>query len=151
MADRLLVNERAMSPVVGKAMEAVIVVLYVGLVAAALYGGAVDGYRGAAGAEVAERTLADVSTDVESAIPPATADASVRIEVDIPPTIAGAAYRVRAGSDELVLEHPDPAVSTSAPLVLPERVVGVTGTWESGEDAEIRVESVEDGIEVRLA
>ncbi|WP_254838427.1 DUF7266 family protein [Natronomonas marina] len=151
MTDSLRTSTRATSPVVGKAMEATLVVLYLGLVTTALYGGAVDGYRGAAGAEVADRTLADLSTDVERAIPPATTAATVRIETELPPTIAGTAYRVRAGPDELVLEHPDPRVATTAPLVLPDRVVAVSGTWESGDEATLRVESVEDGLEVRLA
>jgi hypothetical protein len=147
--------DRGMSPVVGKAMEATIVVLYVGLVAATLYGGAVAEYRGAAGAEVAERTLADAAADIEAAVPPTATVASVRLAVDLPATIAGSAYRVRAEADGgdrvLVLEHPDPAVSTTTPLVLPARVVRVTGEWESGDTAEIRVESTDGGLEVRLA
>jgi hypothetical protein len=147
--------DRGMSPVVGKAMEATVVVLYVGLVAATLYGGAVAEYRGAAGAEVAERTLADAAADIEAAVPPTATVASVRLAVDLPATIAGSAYRVRAEADSgdrvLVLEHPDPAVSTTTPLVLPARVVRVTGEWESGDTAEIRVESTDGGLEVRLA
>ncbi len=147
--------DRGMSPVVGKAMEATVVVLYVGLVAAALYGGAVAEYRGAAGAEVAERALADAATDVEAAVPPTARAASARVTVDLPATIAGSAYRVRATNDGgdrvLVLEHPDPAVSTTTPLVLPDRVVRVTGEWESGGTAEVRVESTDGGLEVRLA
>ena len=81
--------DRGMSSVVGKAMEATIVVLYVGLVAATLYGGAVAEYRGAAGAEVAERTLADAAADVEAAVPPTARAASVRLAVDLPAIIAG--------------------------------------------------------------
>ena len=142
--------DRAMTPVVGKAMEATLVVLYVGLVTAALYGGAVPEYRSSAGAEVAERTLADAATDIERAVPPDARSATVRVRVDLPPTIAGRAYRVRAEENELHLDHPDPQVATTAPLVLPDRVDDVSGTWESGEETSVRVESTDGGLEVHL-
>lgn len=151
MADREAATDRAMSPVVGKAMEATLVVLYLGLLTTALYGGAVAEYRGTAGEEVAERTLADAATDVEAAVPPEATAATVRVEVDLPPTIAGAAYTVRARPDELVLEHPDARISTTAPLVLPDRVVGVSGTWQSGGTTTVRVETTDAGTEVYLA
>lgn len=150
MTDPGLVDDRAMSPVVGKAMEATLVVLYLGLVTSALYGGAVPEYRNAAGSEVAERTLADAATDLESAIPPKATAATVRFERELPPTIAGAAYRIRAGPDELVLEHPDPEVATTTPLVLPARVVAVNGTWDGGDALVLRVETVDGGLEVHL-
>ena len=142
--------DRAMTPVVGKAMEATLVVLYVGLVTAALYGGAVPEYRSSAGAEVAERALADAATDVERAVPPETRAATARVEVDLPPTIAGSAYRVRVDSGQLRLDHPDPGVAATAPLVLPARVDDVSGTWESGEETSVRVESTDGGLEVHL-
>jgi len=151
VANRGPATDRAMSPVVGKAMEATLVVLYLGLLTTALYGGAVAEYRGTAGEEVAERTLADAATDVEAAVPPAATTATVRLEVDLPPTIAGAAYTVQARPDELVLEHPDPRISTTVPLVLPDRVVGVSGTWQSGGTATVRVESTGAETEVFLA
>jgi len=145
------VADRAMSPVVGKAMEATLVVLYIGLMTTALYGGAVSEYRASAGAEVAERTLADVATDIENAIPPEVEAATVELEVDLPSTIAGEAYLVRGGTDELALTHPNSEVATTEPLVLPNRVVDVTGTWASGDETRVRIETVEDGIEVRLS
>jgi len=151
VADRGAATDRAMSPVVGKAMEATLVVLYLGLLTTALYGGAVAEYRGTAGEEVAERTLADAATEIESAVPPEATAATVRVEVALPPIIAGAAYTVRARPDELVLEHPDPRISTTVPLVLPDRVVGVSGTWRSGGTATVRVETTGAGTEVFLA
>lgn len=143
-------STRAMSPVVGKALEATLVVLYIGLVTTTLYGGAVPEYRHAAGSEVAERVVADAATDIESAIPPEATAARVRLEVDLPPSIAGDQYRVRAARGHLVLEHPDPSVATRVPLVLPDRVTAVTGTWEAGDDAAIDVETTERGLEVSL-
>ena len=139
-----------MSPVVGKAMEATLAVLYIGLVTTTLYAGAVPEYRASAGGEVAERTLSDAATDIEAAIPPTAADASVRVDVDLPSTIAGDAYRITANGSHLYLEHPNPAVRTSVPLVVPDRVDSISGTWNSSEDAEIHLTSTEAGIEVTL-
>lgn len=139
-----------MTPVVGKAMEATLVVLYLGLVTTALYGGAVAEYRGTAGEEVAERTLADAATDIEAAVPPEATTATTRLEVDFPPTIAGAAYTVRARPDELVLDHPDPRISATAPLVLPDRIDSVSGTFQSGGTTTIHVEATDAGAEVHL-
>lgn len=145
--------DRAISPVIGKSMEATLAVLYIGLVTTALYGGAVPDYRAEAGGEVAERTLADAATDIEAAVPPEATDATATRDVELPATIAGEAYRIRAddAGDRLTLDHPNPEISGSVPLVLPERVVTVSGTWQSGEDARIVVRTVEGGLEVRLA
>lgn len=142
--------ERATSTVVGKAMEATIVVIYVGVISAALYGGVVPAYQGTAGEEVAERTLADAASDVERAVPPESDRAETRLEVELPATIDGAGYRIRADGDRLVLDHPDSAISTETPLVLPERVVAVSGTWNSGGSTTVRVTTTDAGLEVTL-
>lgn len=144
-------DDRATSPVVGKALEATIVVLYLGLVTAALYGGALPEYRTAAGGEVAERTAAHAAASIERAVPPEADTAETRLEVDVPETIAGEAYRISVEGDRVVLEHPDPGVSTTAPLVVPDRVDDVTGSWQSGGSTSVRVTTVEGGLEVRLA
>ena len=143
-------NDRAMSPVVGKAMEATIVVLYIGLLTTVLYGGVVPEYRTDAGDEVADRTVAAVAGDIERAIPPEVQRASVTLDGDVPATIAGDAYRIHATNETLVLEHPNPEIDAELPLVLPDAVERVTGTWNSGEPARIRVVADEDGTEVRL-
>jgi len=104
MSSCLLADSRGASPVVGKAMEATLVVFYIGLVTTALYGGAVPEYRAAAGAEVAERTLANAATSVESAVPPNATAATVHLEVDPPATIVGERYRIRPDGTDLVLE-----------------------------------------------
>lgn len=149
--ERFDVADRAISPVIGKSMEATLVVLYLGLVTTALYGGAVPEYRAEAGSEVAERTLADAATDIEAAIPPEAEGVTVSRKVELPATIAGEAYRIRIDGNRLVLEHPNPAIDETAPLVLPERVVAVSGTWQSGETARIVVTTADAGLEVRLA
>lgn len=143
-------DDRATSPVVGKALEAAIVVLYVSLLATVLYGGIVPEYRAAAGEEVAERTLATTSSEIQLAIPPEGVDGEVVVEIDLPETIAGASYRIDATTEELVLEHPHPDVGTTVPLVLPERVEDVSGTLAGG-DGRIRIVATEEGLEVELA
>jgi hypothetical protein len=148
---RFGIDDRAVSPVIGKSMEATLVVLYIGLVTTALYGGAVPEYRAAAGNEVAERTLADTATDIEAGIPPDAVDATITREIDLPATIAGEAYRIRADDDRLVLDHPNPLIKETAPLVLPERVVSVSGTWQSSAEARLVVTTTDGGLEVRLA
>lgn len=150
-SDLLRAADRAISPVIGKSMEATLVVLYIGLVTTALYGGAVPEYRAEAGSEVAERTLADTATDIEAAIPPEATTATVTREIELPATIAGEAYRIHADDDRLVLDHPNPSVEATAPLMLPERVVAVSGTWQSGAEARLVVATTDGGLEVRLA
>lgn len=142
--------DRATSPVVGKALEATIVVLYLGLVTATLYGGAVPEYRATAGGEIADRTAAHVAATIERAVPPGATTAETRLEVDLPGTIAGEAYRVHVERGRVVLDHPDPDVSTTTPLVVSDRVVHVMGSWESGGSTSVRVTSVDGGLEVRL-
>lgn len=144
-------TKRAVSPVVGKALEAALVVLYLGLVTTTLYGGVVPDYRAAAGAEVGDRTLASAANQVERAVPPPARSVTVEVRVDLPRTIAGDRYGVRTDGEHLVLDHADPAVGGRARLSLPAHVVSVRGAWESTADPVLRVRSVEGGVEVVLA
>lgn len=143
-------GDRAVSPVVGKALEATLVVLYLGVVTASLYGGAVPEYRTAAGQEVAERTASNAAMEIQGAVPPVSVAGETRVGVDLPATIAGEAYRLSVEDGRLRLDHPNPAVSTSVPLVLSPRVVDVSGTWESGGTTHVRVTSTDEGLVVRL-
>lgn len=142
--------DRGTSPVVGKALEATLVVLYIGLVTATLYGGAIPEYRSTAGEEVADRTASHAAASIERAVPPEAVAAESRVDVDLPGTIAGDAYRIYVDRGRVVLDHPDPDVSTTVPLVVPARVVEVTGSWESGDSSSVRVTRVQGGLEVRL-
>lgn len=144
-------DERGVAPAVGKALEVGVVLLYVGLLTTALYGGAVPTYRSAAGAEVADRTLVAAAERVEDAVPPAARRVAVRHRVDLPATIRGANYRIVADGEALVLDHPEPDIGGRVRLALPERVVSVTGEWRSHDDAVVVVRSVDGGVEVRLA
>ncbi len=139
-----------MSPVVGKALEATLVVLYIGLLTTLLYGGAVPEYRATAGAELADRTVSTAATDVERAVPPETMGAEVRVDVDMPPTIAETNYRIRADGDRLLLEHPDPDIEASVPLAVPDRVETLSGTLHSGGESTIVATASDGSVEVRL-
>lgn len=143
-------GERALSPVVGKVLEAGIVVLFVGLLTTILFGSVVPTYRAAAGGELAERTVAGAADRVEASVPPAARDARVTRHVDLPGTIAGAAYRVRVEDRRLVLEHPHPEVRASAHLALHDRVETVRGDWESGGETRVTVRNGDAGLVVVL-
>jgi hypothetical protein len=147
-ADR---HDRAVSPVVGKALEAGVVVLYVGLLTATLYGGVVPDFRSAAGAEVGERVLAQSAERVQQAVPTAASRVEARTRVSLPRTIRGQAYAVRTDDRALVLDHPAPGVGGRARLALPGAVSSVTGNWSSREPAVVVVRSDgAGGLAVRL-
>lgn len=142
--------DRAVSPVVGKALEAALVVLFIGLVTTSLYGSVVPGYRTIAGEEVGERALASAAQRVQQTVPPATREVSARVEVDLPATLKSANYRVRAENRSLALDHPDDDLDARARLALPPTVVSISGVWSSGERTVVRVERVEEGLAVTL-
>jgi hypothetical protein len=154
MADstRFRFDRRAVSPVVGKAMEASIVVLYIGVLTASLYGGVVPEYRTAAGAEVGERVLAQSAERVQQAVPTDARAVQVRAEVSLPRTIRGEAYSIRTESRALVLDHPEERVGGRVALALPETVESVEGEWSSRDRAlvVVRSEDDDDGLAVRL-
>jgi len=143
-------DTRAVSPVVGKALEASIVVLYVGVLTATLYGGVVPEYRTAAGAEVGERVLAQSAERVQQAVPTDASAVRIRAEVSLPRTLRGDAYSIRTEDQALVLDHPEERVGGRAALALPETVASVEGEWSSREPAIVAVRSSEEGLAVRL-
>jgi hypothetical protein len=144
-------RDRGFTPVVGKGLEAAIVLLYVASLVAALHGGVLPDYRTAAAAEVGDRTLASAAERVESSVPPPSTAVDVTRTVSLPDTIGRSAYRIRAVDGTLVLDHPDPDVGGRIRLALPDRVVAVDGSWESGNDAHVRVRGDGDGIRVALS
>ncbi|NHN57682.1 MULTISPECIES: hypothetical protein [Halorussus] len=143
-------DERAVSPVVGKALEASIVVLYVAFLSATLYGGVVPEYRTAAGAEVGERVLAQSAARVQQAVPPDARAVESRTAVSLPRTIRGRAYAVRVVNRTLVLDHPRDGVGGRVALALPEIVDSVRGNWSSRDPAFVVVRSHGDDLAVRL-
>ncbi|WP_435360551.1 DUF7266 family protein [Haloarchaeobius sp. DFWS5] len=144
-------EERGLSPVVGKVLEASVVLLYLGMLTTTMYGGVVPDYRGDAGDELADRTLAATTQQVEAAVPPNATRVAVRHAVDLPRTLRGEPYRIRVDGRRLVLDHPDKHVTSDAVLALPAHVVRVEGEWASNEQAVVVVERTTDGVVVRLA
>ncbi len=142
--------DRAVAPVVGKALEAGLVVLYVGLLTSALYGHAVPEYRSTAGDAVAERALSEASHRVQQAVPPDAMHVDARTRVDLPDTVRGRTYEVRADNRSLVLDHPHPTVGGRQRLALPDAVGTVRGSWHSAEPAVVHVTAANDTLVVEL-
>lgn len=143
-------GRRGVSPVVGKALEISVVVLYIGLLSTTLYGGVVPDFRSAAGDELADRTLAGATQEIEDAVPPEMAAVDVRQRVELPRTIRGEPYHVRTDGRTLVLDHPDPNVGVETTLAVPAAVVQVEGSWSSTAEAFVVVERTDAGLVVRL-
>ncbi|MES3518488.1 MAG: hypothetical protein PPP58_12580 [Natronomonas sp.] len=143
-------HSRAVTPIVGKALEAAIVVFYIALLTTILYGSVVPEYRAVAGTEVADRTVADVATDVEAAVPPEAFAADVTVAVELPRTIDGSEYRIQAVGERLRLEHPNPDLGVEVTLSLPGHVDSVSGEWHSDDPAEINVTTADGTTEVTL-
>lgn len=138
-------DERGVSPVVGKSLELGLVVLFLGMMTTALYGGVVPNYRTAAASEVGDRAVVAAAERIETAIPPNATRVHAEIGVDLPATLRGRGYRVRARNDTLVLAHPNDAVDARTRLALPSAVGNVSGTWNSGGDTVVVVDSGESG------
>jgi|GEM_PF-5455940 len=128
-------DRRAVTPVVGKLLEAGVVVVFVGVVLAGLNAGVVPGFQATAADEVGERTLTAAADSVESAAR-ADADGVVRPDPNLPARIGGEPYVLRGAGDELVLAYGD--TERRAPLVLPANVT-VEGAWESGEPVAVEL------------
>lgn len=146
-ADR---SDRGVAPAVGKVLEIGVVVLFVGVVTTALYAGVVPDYRTAAGDEVGDRVLVAAADEIRASVPPEGRTVAAERRVDLPTTIRTANYRLVAADGRLRLAHPNDAVSGTVRLALPDRVARVEGTWRSGADTVVRVESTPEGLVVRL-
>jgi hypothetical protein len=143
-------DDRAVTPAVGKALEVGIVLLFVGVMTTALYGGAVPDYRDAVGAEVGDRAVVAAAERVENAVPPAARDVRTVHGVDLPRSIRGENYRIAVENRTLVLDHPAAAVDARARLALPDRVESVDGAWRSSDDAVVVVTGDRGGMSVEL-
>lgn len=142
--------DRAAAPVVGKALEAAVLVVLIAVISTALFGGVLPSYRTAAGAEVADRTLAGAADRVDRAVPDGDPWAVERERrVPLPDTIRGRQYEVRATGLALVLDHPAPGIGGRTRLALPSGI-RATGTWSSDAVAVVRVRGDRDGVRVQL-
>ncbi|GGC54900.1 DUF7266 family protein [Haloferax sulfurifontis] len=156
--------ERAVVPVVGKALEAAVAVLFIGLLTTVLFGGVVPDHRAAVGDELADRTLAAATERVETtAVVPESAVRGTRAaDADLPRAIRGQSYRIayvpnatlatdpNVSAPALVLDHPNDAFDRRFPVTLPDSVT-VSGEWDSGNDCVVRVAVGDDGTTLELA
>ncbi|MFB6167566.1 MAG: hypothetical protein ABEJ43_01840 [Haloferacaceae archaeon] len=145
-------RDRAATPVVGKAMEIAVLVLLTALLTAAMFGSVVPAYRSAAGAELADRTLARSAEAVERAVPAAPGayeTLSHTERVDLPDQIRGSGYVVAADGERLRLDHPRTAVDGSVRPALPNRT-RLDGSWRSDRPARLRVTVTGGETVVRL-
>jgi hypothetical protein len=148
------VDDRAAAPVVGKALEVGILVVFVGVVSAALFGSVVPTYQTAAGAEVGDRVLVAVTGQVDTVASTPDTVTERRVRVSMPRTIRGTAYVVRTttvrGHAALELDHPHARIGGSIPLSVPGEVV-VTGRLRSTDEPTVVVSRAEGGtVEVVL-
>ncbi|KPN30009.1 hypothetical protein SY89_00729 [Halolamina pelagica] len=150
MSRDLVDDDRALTPAVGKALELGIVVLFVGVLTTALYGGAVPQYRDVVGGEVGDRAVVAAAERVENAVPPSASDVRTVHSVHLPRSIRGENYGIAVENRTLVLDHPSPAVDARARLALPDRVDSVDGAWRSSDDTVVLVTDGADGLHVEL-
>ena len=144
-------DQRALTPAVGKALEVGVVVLFIGILTTALYGGAVPEYRDTVGGEAGDRAVVAAAERIENAVPPSAHGVRTVHGVDLPRSIRGESYRLVATNRSLVLKHPSPAVGSRTRLALPERVAAVSGEWHSSDDAVVLVTGGSEGLRVELA
>jgi hypothetical protein len=126
-------DNRAVSPAVGKILAAGLAVLYIATATGLLLGGVVPEYRTAAGAELGERVLATAGGTLERAVPDTDARVSARVRADLPATIRDASYALELRRGVLRLDHPEDALDTRTRLSLPSSVAPINSTWRSGE------------------
>lgn len=148
--DGFTADDRAVTPAVGKSLEAGLVVLFVGLLATVLLGGVAPDYRTATGAQLGERVLTTAGQEVEAAVPPTAGEVDARRTVELPSSIAGEGYEITVDGRALVLDHPKRAVRGRIRLVLPPAVDRVEGGWESGAEQVVVVRGDESGLVVEL-
>lgn len=142
-------RDRALSAVVGKSLEAGIVVLYISTMVGVLYGGVVPEYQATTGEELGERVLAESALEVKTAVP-ADPQATGTARHQIPRTIDDEPYRIVAGNESLRLAQDGSEATTELPLQLPPDVHRVEGEWRSSAPAVVRVERTPTGRVVTL-
>lgn len=128
-------DNRAAAPVVGKTLEIAVLVVFVGLISAALFGSVVPAYRTAAGAEVGDRVLVASVGQVEVAAAAPESVGTRRVALSVPRTIRGEPYVLSAdsvnGTPTLTLAHPQPKIGGTHALSVPSEVVSVAGEVRS--------------------
>lgn len=132
-------DNRAVTPVIGKLLASGLAVLYIASITGLLVGGIVPDYRAATSDELGERVLATAAGHVEQAQPTTDGVADSRTETALPATIHGQQYQLRLVNGSLVLDHPDDALDTRTRLNLLPNVTATNSTWHSGDRLVVRV------------
>jgi FlaG/FlaF family flagellin (archaellin) len=132
-------DNRAVSPVVGKLLAAGLAVLYIASITGLLVGGIVPDYRAATGEELGERVLATAASHVEQVRPATDGNVTARTGTSLPATIRDQQYSLRLVNGTLVLDHPDDSLDARTRLALPPNVTATTSTWHSGDRLVVRV------------
>lgn len=142
-------DDRGLTPVVSEILLIGLVLLYIGLLTAVLYGSVIPGYQTTSGAQVGDRVLATATEHVQQGVSPAYR-LEARISIDLPTTINNRAYSIRAANRTLVLEHPHPEIGGRSRLALPESVRAVNGSWRSHTPLVVRVMGNETGYQITI-
>lgn len=87
-------DARAVLPIAAKAVEAGLVVLFIGVLTTGLYAGAVPEYRSATATDIGDRTVVAAGNEIERAVPPDAAHVRVEANVELPATIRSEPYRL---------------------------------------------------------
>jgi hypothetical protein len=132
-------DNRGLSPVVGKTLAASLAVLYVAGMTALLLNGPVPAGRTAAGGELGERVLATAAGNVESSLPDGDRRVDTRTEVPMPATVRNAGYALKLRGGRLVFDHPVDALDRETRLSLPANVTVADGDWQSTDRLVVRV------------
>jgi hypothetical protein len=143
-------DRRAVVPVVGKALELAVALLFVGAVTTTLYGGVVPDYRTGAADASAEQLLNRVTERVEAAVPQNATHVRTTVRIPLPGTIGEASYRIATAGSALVLRHPNRGVGARTRPVLPDRVDTVSGSWTSGTVLHVEIVGGKDELHVRI-
>lgn len=143
-------DNRGLTPVVSETLVIGLVLVYIGMVTAVLYGGVLPEYRTASGEELGDRVLATATERVQQGVTPAYR-LNARIRVELPETINNNMYSIRATNRTLVLDHPHPRIGGQARLALAASVWDIEGHWRSHTPLVIRVVGNRTGYRIMIS
>lgn len=143
-------DNRGLTPIISKALEIGIVLLYIGVLTTVLYGSVIPEYRTATADEIDDRVIATAAERVQQTVPPPTRHLDARFTVELPATIRDRMYSIRASNRSLILHHPHPNIGGRVPLALPKTVSKIEGKWQSHGPLVIRIVSEESGYVIKI-
>lgn len=142
-------DDRGLTPVVSETLVIGLVLLYIGLLTAVLYGSVIPEYQTATGTEIGDRVLVTATERIQQGVAPSHR-LNARISIDLPSTINNRAYSLRAANRTLILEHPHPEIGGRSRLAVPDSVSAINGRWRSHTPLIIRVVGNETGYRITI-